>query len=77
MKEAVCRYCGKKIESIGGDWYYRRRLDEPSGYLCSARGGSEDLSHLPEYQHEPITKEDKVLEILRTYENTIRSANKH
>lgn len=68
MKEAVCRYCGKKIKRNALRWYYERGDFEPNGYFCTSRGDNEDLVHRPEYQHEPFTKEDKVLEILRTYE---------
>lgn len=83
MKEAVCRYCGKDIKYTKISdvdvlvWYYERGDYEPNGYLCTSRGNDEYLVHNPEYQHEPLTKEDKVLEILRTYENTTRLTNKH
>lgn len=80
MKEAVCRYCGKPITydgSFNPKWYYERKDHELNGYLCTARSSDENLTHRPEYQHEPLTKEDKVLKILRTYENTTRLTNKH
>lgn len=77
MKEAVCRYCGRDIQQRANRWYYRRGKHEPNGFLCLARETNEDLAYRLDCGHEPLTKEDKVLEILRTYENTTRLTNKH
>lgn len=85
MKEAVCRYCGGNIKYVAttappDQYFITGEVQEYkgkylNGYTCPARHPKREYDSTK--GHEPLTKEDKVLKILRTYENTIRLTNKH
>ena len=71
MSKARCKYCNGVLVKHGGEWVMPKYqggegLLDTESWNCYKRT-EEDNGYRYLLPHEPLTKEEKVLEILRNY----------